>query len=63
VTRAGCGAICPTYQTACEGCRGFAPDANLTGLRADLAERGLPSEAVEAALQLFLTRELAGQEA
>jgi len=63
VTRAGCGAICPTYQTACEGCRGLMPDANLPGLRADLAARGLADQAVEAALRLFLTRELATQEA
>jgi coenzyme F420-reducing hydrogenase gamma subunit len=63
VTRAGCGAICPSYATACEGCRGLAPDANLAGLRGDLAARGLPAESVEAALRLFLTRELAQQEA
>jgi coenzyme F420-reducing hydrogenase gamma subunit len=63
VTHAGCGAICPTYATACEGCRGLAPDANLPGLRADLAARGLPGASVEAALQLFLHRELAQQEA
>jgi coenzyme F420-reducing hydrogenase gamma subunit len=63
VTRAGCGAICPTYQTACEGCRGLMPDANLAGLRADLAARDLPTESVEAALRLFLSRELAQLEA
>ena len=63
VTRAGCGAICPTFQTACEGCRGLTPDANLAGLRADLAARDLPTEPVEAALRLFLSRELAQQEA
>jgi coenzyme F420-reducing hydrogenase gamma subunit len=63
VTRAGCGAICPTYQTACEGCRGLMPDANLAGLRTDLAARDLPTESVQAALRLFLGRELAEQEA
>jgi coenzyme F420-reducing hydrogenase gamma subunit len=63
VTRAGCGAICPSNQTACEGCRGLLPDANLAGLRADLAARDLPPASVEAALQLFLTREIAQQEA
>jgi coenzyme F420-reducing hydrogenase gamma subunit len=63
VTRAGCAAICPTYQSACEGCRGLIPDANLAGLRADLAARGFPSELVEAALRLFLSRELALAEA
>lgn len=59
VTRRGCGAICPSYETACEGCRGLTPDANLAGLRADLAAREIPAASVEAALQLFLTRELA----
>lgn len=63
VTRRGCGAICPTYQTACEGCRGLTPDANLAGMRADLVERAIPAPAVEAALQLFLRRELALREA
>ena len=63
VTRAGCGAICPTYETACEGCRGLLPDANLAGLRTDLAARDFPREAVEAALQLFLSRELSQPEA
>jgi coenzyme F420-reducing hydrogenase gamma subunit len=63
ITRAGCGALCPTYDTACEGCRGLTPDANLPGLRSDLAARGLPGESLEAALGLFLTRELSRQEA
>jgi coenzyme F420-reducing hydrogenase gamma subunit len=63
VTRAGCGAICPSYETACEGCRGLMSDANLAGLRNDLAAREFPRESVEAALQLFLSRELAQPEA
>jgi sulfhydrogenase subunit delta len=32
VTRAGCGAICPTYGDGCEGCRGLIPNPNEAGL-------------------------------
>jgi sulfhydrogenase subunit delta len=33
VTRAGCGAKCPTLGRPCTGCRGIAPDANLPSAR------------------------------
>ena len=62
VTRAGCGAVCPTYRTGCEGCRGLAPGANLTSLRAVLTEHGLESRAADDSLRLFLSAELAGRE-
>jgi coenzyme F420-reducing hydrogenase gamma subunit len=63
ISRAGCGAICPTFGTGCEGCRGLVPEANLPALRQIFGERGIEPEAVEAALGLFLRRELALQEA
>ncbi len=62
VTRAGCGAICPTYRTGCEGCRGLAPGANLTSLRAVLTEHGLEARAADDSLRLFLGAELDGRE-
>ncbi|HSR46734.1 MAG TPA: hypothetical protein VLL77_01985 [Anaerolineales bacterium] len=62
ITRAGCGALCPTYGTGCEACRGLVPDANQASLRTIFAEHGLATEASEAALELFLRRELAVQE-
>jgi sulfhydrogenase subunit delta len=33
VTRAGCGAKCPSLGRPCTGCRGIAPDANLASAR------------------------------
>lgn len=41
VTRAGCGAICPTYGDGCEGCRGFVDDPNQNAHKETLAEYGL----------------------
>jgi coenzyme F420-reducing hydrogenase gamma subunit len=29
ITRAGCNAICPSFQDGCEGCRGFLDDAKM----------------------------------
>jgi sulfhydrogenase subunit delta len=63
VTRAGCSAICPSFGSPCEGCRGLTADANLAGLQLDLAARAVPEASVEAAFGLFLTRELALREA
>lgn len=62
VTRAGCGAICPTYRVGCEGCRGLAPGANLPSLRTVLAEHGLDERAADDSLHLFLAAELAERE-
>lgn len=45
VTRAGCGAKCPSLDRPCTGCRGVAPDANIASARAVLASHGIdPSE-------------------
>jgi coenzyme F420-reducing hydrogenase gamma subunit len=63
VTRAGCGAVCPTYRTGCEGCRGLVPGANLPSLRAILAEHGLDERGADDSLRLFLSAELTGHEA
>lgn len=40
VTRTGCGARCITLGRPCTGCRGLAPDANLTSARTVFAEHG-----------------------
>jgi coenzyme F420-reducing hydrogenase gamma subunit len=63
VTRAGCGAVCPRNRTGCEGCRGLVPDANLPSLRAILAEHGLDEREADDSLRLFLSAELAKDEA
>ena len=41
VTRAGCGAICPTYGDGCEGCRGLIPDPNSEAMSDVLVKHGL----------------------
>jgi coenzyme F420-reducing hydrogenase gamma subunit len=41
VTRAGCGALCPSYARACFGCFGPAESANLPAMTARLRELGM----------------------
>ncbi|MEK6766247.1 MAG: NADH:ubiquinone oxidoreductase [Planctomycetota bacterium] len=41
VTRAGCKAICPTYNDGCVGCRGLIDDPNLSSHKNLLSEHGL----------------------
>ena len=62
ITRAGCGAICPTYGSGCEGCRGLIPEPNLNSLHGLLAEHGLAPEQAQASLDLFLSHSLAALE-
>ncbi len=48
VTRAGCGAICPTFGVGCEGCRGAIPNPNRDAMQTVLTERGLtPGDVLE----------------
>ena len=44
ITRAGCGAICPTVGTSCEGCRGLIPNPNENAMKDVLQEAGLTVE-------------------
>ncbi len=55
VTRAGCGALCPSLNRPCTGCRGVAPDANLESARAIVVASGRPAGALDDALRLFNT--------
>lgn len=55
VTRAGCGAICPTYGDGCEGCRGLISDPNRNAMSDVLTENGLTVEAMLARWTLFGT--------
>ncbi|MDR4506013.1 MAG: oxidoreductase [Candidatus Scalindua sp.] len=41
VTRAGCKAVCPTYNDGCVGCRGLIDDPNLSSHKNLLSEHGL----------------------
>lgn len=47
VTRAGCGAICPTYGRECEGCYGPMSDANAKELAELFRKNGLSNEDVK----------------
>jgi coenzyme F420-reducing hydrogenase gamma subunit len=53
VTRAGCGAICPTYGDGCEGCRGAISNPNRDSMKNVLAEHGLTTEGVLARMTMF----------
>jgi coenzyme F420-reducing hydrogenase gamma subunit len=53
VTRAGCGAICPTYGDGCEGCRGLVSNPNRDSMKNVLAENGLTTEGVMARMTMF----------
>jgi coenzyme F420-reducing hydrogenase gamma subunit len=55
VTRAGCGAICPTYGQSCEGCRGFISNPNDSSMRHVLEENGLTVEDVTTMYTMFTT--------
>jgi len=62
ITRAGCGAICPTYGSGCEGCRGLIPEPNLNSMHELLAGHGLAPAQAQATLDLFLSHSLAARE-
>ncbi len=53
ITRAGCNALCTTYGDGCEGCRGWAPEANFAYMRTVLAGNGLSDSEIDARLTMF----------
>jgi sulfhydrogenase subunit delta len=53
ITRAGCNAICPTYGDGCEGCRGWAPEANFVYMREILKGHGLSDNEIDARFTMF----------
>jgi coenzyme F420-reducing hydrogenase gamma subunit len=55
VTRAGCGAICPSYGASCEACRGFITNPNDNSMREVLAEAGLTVEDITSIYTMFTT--------
>lgn len=62
ITRAGCGAICPTFGDGCEGCRGLIANPNMDAIRMVLAEHGMDEEAIRAKLTMFLTYQMMAME-
>jgi coenzyme F420-reducing hydrogenase gamma subunit len=55
VTRAGCGAICPTYGDGCEGCRSSIPHPNNNAMKDVLADAGLTVEEMMSQFTMFNT--------
>jgi sulfhydrogenase subunit delta len=55
VTRAGCGAKCPTLGRPCSGCRGVAPDANVASAREVLTRFGCEAAALDAGMSIYNT--------
>jgi coenzyme F420-reducing hydrogenase gamma subunit len=55
ITRAGCNAICTSYGYGCEGCRGWAPEANFVQMRQVLQGHGMSDPEIDAQLTLFNT--------
>lgn len=53
ITRAGCNAICPTYNDGCEGCRGWATEANFAYMREVLRGHGLSDADIDVRLTMF----------
>jgi len=53
ITRAGCGAWCPSNLDACEGCRGYISDPNKNGQADIMAKYGLSAEMIKKEFRLF----------
>ncbi len=53
VTRAGCGAICPTYGDSCEGCRGMISNPNRDSMQTVMAAHGLGLDDILARMTMF----------
>ncbi len=53
VTRAGCGALCPGFGSACMGCRGLVDDANVESMIDIMVEAGIDEREARRRLELF----------
>jgi coenzyme F420-reducing hydrogenase gamma subunit len=53
VTRAGCGAVCPTFGNKCEGCRGLVDNPNVNSHKQVLQEHGLSVQQILNSFRMF----------
>jgi sulfhydrogenase subunit delta len=58
VTRAGCGAICPSNGVGCDGCRGPTSTPNMEGLRIALSAHGINENLFIKQIKLFQSYQL-----
>lgn len=61
VTRAGCGAICPSYGQPCEACRGYVSNPNDSSMRNVLAEHGLSVDEITHIYTMFTAYQVRGK--
>jgi len=54
ITRAGCGAACPSAGAACFGCRGFVDDPNVNAARDVMDKYGKTLEDLQGKMVLFI---------
>lgn len=55
ITRAGCGAICPTFGVGCEGCRGLISNPNIRSLKEVFSENGFDEKTLMEKMKIFLS--------
>jgi len=60
ITRAGCGAICPTHGDGCEGCRGTISTPNISGIKIAMGEQGMDETIFVEKMKLYLSYQLNG---
>ncbi|HEQ79165.1 MAG TPA: NADH:ubiquinone oxidoreductase [Euryarchaeota archaeon] len=53
ITRAGCGAICPSFGSGCEGCRGYLDEPRMDAEKSVLEKYGVTAEEMMNALNMF----------
>ncbi len=53
ITRAGCGAKCPSASFRCFGCRGYVDDPNITAAKDVMDKYDLSVDALKSKLVLF----------
>jgi coenzyme F420-reducing hydrogenase gamma subunit len=61
ITRAGCGAICPSNNSSCEGCRGTVPDPNKNAMHEVLEKYGLSVDTIKRHFTIFAIDPEVGQ--